>query len=698
MAQGRCRSDAAAGRRKTVSKAMLGTHTNRDFGPLARLTVPATDRRLVSALGLVASVVACVLAVLLVRAACAAAAITLYPVANEAVPISLVAAGDGNLWFTTERTGQVYPGIPPSGSVIGEITPSGVVSLRPFAFPFLNPSFRGVRSDGKPLLSGDDGRSGNLSVFDPATVTYEELLQIPDGENSFITGVTTDQYGATWYDREDQIDRLSFEGPSYPVPFGEIQPFYYEGLEGLAMSSDGTFWAMASNGVVSMTRDGVFTLYPTGCITTQAPVAAAGRIWLACPYTSSAAGPAIESLDPATKQVTTYDIPSFGGLGFPRSLVLGPDGAIWFSMIWVTEPVEGTQEVFTNIARIASNGALCYVGLPDPEPTPLTGSSIETVAVGPGSENALWFSMSGATSVTSIYTWIGQLTTDTPCSPAPITPPAPTPSSPPPPPPPFSTTVQPIVLPKVESLQIRRVKQGFGVLGFGISYGTYTELLVALAVPEFDVELFASELAVETVTDQVAADPPRQDYYRLARGWASAAKRPRQNANAWNRLAANQLREATLGRALLVSIERLDGAAAAGQCPAVQDQDREIAAVASALRDAFVTDTKLRGALRKRLSGQYGTWVVTARQFANAQRRVRRSGLPKTIIAALHSAGLSPTEIASFTQSFIKAPPKQERFLGALSSQPLKSVIDSLGGLSVAARRSAGACQTSPGT
>lgn len=690
MAVGCWQSDAAVGHREMGIKAMLRTHRNKDFGLLARLTVPATGRCMNScicqhALGR-GSLLACVLAVFLVCVASAGADVSLYPVANEAAPLSLVAAGDGNLWFTPESL----------AGVVGEVTPSGTVSLRPFTFPFGDAIFQGVRPDGKLLLSANDGDAGNLSVFDPATVTYEQLLQIPESENVFITGATTDQYGATWYDREDQIDRISLEGPSYPVPAGEID--VAPGLEGLAMSSDGKFWMMAGNGVVSMTREGVFTLYPTpDCLPSHVPIVAGGLIWFACALAVSPAdGPAIESLEPASGRITTYPIPSLGGFGYPAALVLGPDGALWFSMLWQTETREGAKEEFANMARLALTGALCYVGLPDPEPQPLLGSVVEQVSDGPAHENALWFSMVGATSGTSRYSWIGRITTDTPCSSAPVTPPAPIAPNPPLPPP-LTTTVRPIVLPKVESLQIRRIKQGFSLLGFGVSYGTYTELLVAMTVPEFDAGLFATELAVEETAGQIGADPPRQDYYRAARGWATAARRPRRHSSAWGRLAANQLREATLGRALLLSIERLHGAAAAGQCPAVQDQDREIAAIAPALRAAFVNDTKLRGALRRRLSEPYRPRVLSARQFAAVQRRVQRSGLPKPILAALRASGQSAAEISSFTQSFLKATPRQARFAGALSSAPLKGLINSLGGLSVAARRSAGACQTSPG-
>src|ERR1035441_2639720 len=184
------------------------------------------------ALGLASAPIA-VLAVLLVCVESAEAGISLYPVPNAAAPISLVAAGDGNLWFTTTHTGEGYSGA--AAGEIGEITPSGTVSLRPFAFPFSSPRFWGVGPDGRPLLSdGNTQGSSNLFSFDPATVTYNQLTT--SSEYGDITGATADHGGAIWYDQEYQVSRVSHEGPSYPVPFGQIQPFYYQGLQGLTVS------------------------------------------------------------------------------------------------------------------------------------------------------------------------------------------------------------------------------------------------------------------------------------------------------------------------------------------------------------------------------------------------------------------------------------------------------------------------------
>jgi streptogramin lyase len=625
---------------------------------------------------------ACILAFPLVQVASAGASITLYPIPNSAYPTSLVAAGDGNLWFTTEHT----------SSEIGEITPSGTVSLHPFTFPFETSEFIGVGPGGRLLLTDRIQQvTGNLFSFDTATVTYNPLTDISN-ENEWITGAVTDHNGAIWYDRSNQnsqIDRISPEGPSYPVPFGEIEPIPYNGLEGLAIDNSGTFWMLAGNGVVSMTADGVFTLYPTDCATTEPPVVDGALIWFPCLFTSGAAVPAVQSLDPATRQITTYNLPP-EGLSYPHAMVVGPEGAIWFSMLWTTE--WGIS--YSNIVRITPNGSPCYVGLPEGQSPSLVGDTASFLTV--GSDNALWFATSEATNINEPHSSIGRMTTDTPCSPTPIAPPTTPPNPVPPiPTPPVVTVVHPIVLPKVESLQIQRVKQGFGVLGFGLSEGSYTELLVAMTVPEFSVGLFASELALDAVDQQIVNDPPRDDFNRVARFPTVRASGHGRSSNAWNQLAANTLREAVLSRALLLSIERLHGAAAAGQCSAVHEQDGAIVRFATALRAAFSRDTKLRSSLRRQLTGRYRARVITVKQFAAVQRRVRRSGLPKPIIAALRASGLTPAEITSFAQSFVKAAPRNEKFATALSSQPLSSVLKALRTLSVTAKQSSGACQTS---
>lgn len=632
-------------------------------------------------------VLACILALLLVQVASAGASITLYPIPNSAYPTSLVAAGDGNLWFTTERT----------ASEIGEVAPSGAVSLHPVTFPFEGSEFLGVGPGGKPLLTDRNNQvTGNLFSFDTATVTYTPLTDISN-ENEWITGAVTDHNGAIWYDRayqNSQIGRISPEGPSYPVPFGEIQPFYYAGLQGLTVDNDGTFWMMAANGVVSMTPAGVFTLYRTDCATVQSPVVAGALVWFACPYTFPPGGadePAVESLDPTTGQITTYDLPAQEGLDYPHAIVVGPEGTIWFSMLWTTESGTG----YTDIVRVTPSGSLCYVGLPEDKSPSLVSSSADFLTV--GSDKALWFATSEATNTNEPHSSIGRMTTDTPCSPTPIAPPTTSPNPVPlVPTPPVVTVVHPIVLPKVESLQIQHVKQGFGVLGFGLSEGSYTELLVAMTVPEFSVGLFASELALDAVDQQIVNDPPRDDFDRVARFPAVRASGHGRRSNAWSQLAANTLREALLSRALLLSIERLHGAAAAGQCAAVHEQDGAIVRFATALGAAFSRDTKLRSSLRRQLTGRYRARVITVKQFAAVQRRVRRSGLPKPIIAALRASGLTPAEIASFAQSFVKAAPRNEKFATALSSQPLSSVLKALRTLSVTtAKQSSGACQTS---
>jgi streptogramin lyase len=266
--------------------------------------------------------------------------ITLYPLNDPTgdSPNGIVAGPDGNLWFAYGYRG------------VGRITPTGVITT--FAEP--------TNADAYDIAAGPDGNlwvtdaNGSILRYTPAGTFTQFTLTTPGNPHGITAGPDGNLWFGAWADR---IGRITPAGviSEFSLPSGMGAP------EALTSGPDGNLWFTEWEHIGRVTPAGVVTEFAesddpfvAGFGITTGPD---GNLWFTH-YTSGSG-----RLGRSTPQgvITAYIA---GDTGLPAGIVTGPDGNLWF-----TE--NGTQQ----IARLDITGLT-----PEPSftPTPTGGTTSPT--------------------------------------------------------------------------------------------------------------------------------------------------------------------------------------------------------------------------------------------------------------------------------------------------------------------------------
>lgn len=268
--------------------------------------------------------------------------------------------------------------------VTGTIPPAHAdpVSEVNLSLPDLVPVGLAATSDGSVWFGENAGELGRVGP--DGKVTEYAVPANSQGKPGGVEAVKAGSDGKVWFtDPTGAIPRVGYADPAggelkvFEVPITGTVNFAGARLSALAAGADGAVW-FGGAGKSSLGRidaSGTVTAYAT----TIAPYAITVGPDQAVYYTGKI-NPTIQRLDPATGQVTSYNLPA-GGNPVLGDLVTGPDGAIWY-----TRPGTG------KIGRLD-----LATGTPAEYAVRTADSAPEGIAV--GSDGNLWFTEAGASNI-----------------------------------------------------------------------------------------------------------------------------------------------------------------------------------------------------------------------------------------------------------------------------------------------------------
>jgi virginiamycin B lyase len=296
----------------------------------------------------------------------------------------IVAAPDGNLWFTLNSALRLTPRrpLPPE---IGRITPSGQVTTYPLPL--------GPKDGIGDLVAGPNGYlwflgAGSLWQISPLGTIAR--LPIDLGQNNAIT-LEAGTEGNLWFARKPVsgpgsgvIGRLTPGGEL--SEFGATIPNFAPTM--LIAAPDGSllfFYGTTGPGVGRISPSGEFTpaaavLVAPGKILGGAAIGADGNLWYSVQvgFTASAIG-RVTASGQATEfnDCLRYSQPYFG----PAELVLGADGNLWFTSL-ESRSLPGISDP-PSIGRVTPSGEITQI---------FAGVNFEATSIVAGPDGAIWFS------------------------------------------------------------------------------------------------------------------------------------------------------------------------------------------------------------------------------------------------------------------------------------------------------------------
>ena len=298
----------------------------------------------------------------------------------------IVAAADGNLWFTLDSALRFVPrkSLPPE---IGRITPSGQVTT----FPLPLGGQYGVGD----LVAGPNGYlwfSGAGSLWQISPLGTIARLPTDLGQNNETT-LAAGAEGNLWFARKPisgsgsgAIGRLTPTGeltefgatiPDFapttlvPTADGGLLFLYGAGKAGIAVGR------ISPSGELT---PALATVLGPGKILGGAAIGADGNLWYSVQvgFTASAIG-RLAASGQATefRNCLRYSQPYFG----PAKLVLGADGNLWFTSL-ESRQLPGISDP-PSIGRVTPSGEIAQI---------FAGVNSEATSIVAGPDGAIWFS------------------------------------------------------------------------------------------------------------------------------------------------------------------------------------------------------------------------------------------------------------------------------------------------------------------
>ena len=289
-----------------------------------------------------------------------------------AVPLSIVAGPDGNVWFTESERAQ-----------IGRITTGGVITE--FPLPRSN-SFLGTITTGPDnnLWFTESDRIGRITRNGEIT----EFRVRTDSPGAY--GITNGPDGALWFTEANRgrIGRITTDGeiteftlPQEHSNGNKSNRVPWEIVKG----SDGNLWftdkAQLTNVIGRITTSGVSTEFPIPTAGCPEEEFFPGHTFPNCGLSGITAGPDGNLWYLAAKgnkvgrmtttgAVTEFPIPT--SFAEPTGITTGPDGNLWF-----------TEHKTNKIGRITTSGAIAEFVIP--------ADSSQPNGITTGPDGYLWF-------------------------------------------------------------------------------------------------------------------------------------------------------------------------------------------------------------------------------------------------------------------------------------------------------------------
>jgi streptogramin lyase len=289
----------------------------------------------------------------------------------SSVPTRIVAARDGNLWFTEQNA-----------SKIGRITPSGSITEFPVASSPAGPLGIAASADG--LLWFTKNINSRVARFTLSGAEFDLAGPWQPSPSRSPLDIVVGPDGMLWFAESAnpgfvaRFDPNLMNALEVPTPTANSFPF------GIAVGSDGKLWftEAGANKIGKITTAGAISEEPTTLPTASSGprgIAAGpdGNLWF-----TELNGNKIGRITPAGT-VTEFSVPTLGSQ--PASIVAGPDGNLWF-----------TESNANQIGRITPSGTITEFPVP-------ASSQPEGITAGP--DGNLWFVMPGGNA-------IGRATTD----------------------------------------------------------------------------------------------------------------------------------------------------------------------------------------------------------------------------------------------------------------------------------------------
>lgn len=538
---------------------------------------------------LAAAAIMSALALVLSLPVCASADIRAFPVPEGDGPDGLVAAPDG-LWFggTAGLVRMLTDGI-----VTVMVPATGGPTVPPYITEFIPHPLAATPSgvwacwdswervggchvgSETPLLrvssTGYQTFAGPFGPF-PSCEEYRNYT-------NYVVSLTADPEGGAWFTMAEATGLgPSPRGVGHISPGGQISGDCFPGAfptgsepRSIAYGSDNALWFIAryagpsdSDLVGRMTISGAFSYYPTGeQVIRDLTAGPSGTIWFTSEPGKLEPGQDHGAIDTITPSgiVTRFALPE--GV-ISDSIAAGPDGALWFT-------ATGIGNCGFGVGRLATTGTITYYDLSDALsgcPNPYES----TIVAGP--DGAMWLNAEGGGLI--------RITTSTPGSSTPM-PTATSTAGSSTQVPVTSTVVRPIVVPPDVKRALNTAKLGAEVSKNAVDRADIGmlvfKLVLAAAEPEVAVELLmpdqfdAAEFLGGAQLADLAADPPRNDFTQIASPayvpFASVtahASRTLHRTRVWSILISDIESAAMYMRAFTLSVERLQGAAAQGEC------------------------------------------------------------------------------------------------------------------------------------
>lgn len=324
--------------------------------------------------------------VLAVAAAPSQAAMTLWPTCPSppggdfalcekgAFPQSITAGPDGAMWFTTARAN------------LGRVTASG--GFAQYDVPVAGSSGRllggvTVGPDGAlwfPQYFGDGLWRGTPTIPPAFSFTPGGLADAQPRD------VVLGPDGALWTAeaKSNTVGRHAPGGAFTHIALPARPPGVFVGAFAIGNGPDGRLWVARQTSIAAVTTGGAVSDYPvTGASANDVVLGPDGAEWFSA-YTQDRVGRIT-----ARGATTLFDLPAGSG---PSSITLGPDGALYV----------GLGKAASGVMRLTTSGSWTVTPL-------LFASQISSITTGP--DGAIWFA-------DTVASRIGRLTIGPPAGPA----------------------------------------------------------------------------------------------------------------------------------------------------------------------------------------------------------------------------------------------------------------------------------------
>jgi virginiamycin B lyase len=335
--------------------------------------------------------------------------ITEYPVPSDLTYLADITAGpDGSLWLIGQATN-------PPNSVIVKLTTSGAFTEYPV--PSANSHLGGITTgpDGsiwftETYIGGPASEPPQVNVGKVAKLTTSGKFteyRVP-GTVAELGGITTGADCNLWVtdSGSNEILKVSTSGSitEYAIPSADSQP------QAITAGPDGALWFTEyyAAKVARITTSGHITEFPlpaAGDSFGYRPSGLAsgpdGNLWVTEVGTWPGGGPGQVARLSTSGVFTAYGVPTTKlapGLSLwrdmgPQTITAGPDGNLWFSVLWnldsvttagvfsqyiVTAPNGKVSEVYSMTA--GPDGAVWFTGGDSTNPRPLVGKVVVKAA------------------------------------------------------------------------------------------------------------------------------------------------------------------------------------------------------------------------------------------------------------------------------------------------------------------------------